>query len=379
MAHLLQILFLVLVEEPHIQKIYGEPSLEVENQLLAGIQGRLPCVSWSALLDQRYLTLGLMVSGTILSACHPGFPRSLLIQHVLFWRLFHWFGLTHILRYQSEQQWWTSLFLSRGKSLEDAFEQWSWIYLMSFVMNISSLIGLALGTKNPSGSIGNALSPELISNFFCGIALAVVGVYAMVSSALSLGTFGFFFGDFFYKPPHRSLSYVGVYRFVNNPECFLSHLASYGVAIICRSRIVFCISLATQIAHLYFLRTVEEPHLEAVYESKRECAAIERKVRSYLSGAQLLGQTIDEQVRKPLLGVGFQACRLANDQLPHLKKLVIQGQERFATTLRTVDNLRPNEGFMGAVELLLIQFLQQFRFMRCVFEEEEITEEKKFD
>ena len=63
-----------------------------------------------------------------------------------------------------------------------------------------------------------------------------------------LGDFGWYYGDFFMpnprlkvdasiKKPVRAagLSYVGIYRYLNNPSTVLGFLGFYAVALICQS------------------------------------------------------------------------------------------------------------------------------------------------
>lgn len=68
-------------------------------------------------------------------------------------------------------------------------------------------------------------------------------------------------GDFFFDPPSRSLTYSGIYRFLNNPERVLGLAGVWGIALITWSPAVFYLATTAHVLNLAFLQFVEKPHV----------------------------------------------------------------------------------------------------------------------
>jgi hypothetical protein len=70
-----------------------------------------------------------------------------------------------------------------------------------------------------------------------------------------------FCGDFFFDPPSRSLTYSGIYRFLNNPERVLGLAGVWGVALITWNPAIFYLATTAHVLNLAFLQFVEKPHV----------------------------------------------------------------------------------------------------------------------
>ncbi|PSR73031.1 hypothetical protein PHLCEN_2v11135 [Hermanssonia centrifuga] len=60
------------------------------------------------------------------------------------------------------------------------------------------------------------------------------------------------------------LEYTGIYRYLNNPE-IMSGAAFFGLALISGSKLVFTLAVIRHLSQLWFLSTVENPHMRKLY------------------------------------------------------------------------------------------------------------------
>ena len=76
-----------------------------------------------------------------------------------------------------------------------------------------------------------------------------------------------FYGDFFVPAAQykSSICYTGIYRFLNNPDCVTGYAGQYGLALICRSWVLFALAATSHLAHIAFLNLVEIPHMHKLY------------------------------------------------------------------------------------------------------------------
>ena len=131
MAHFLQLCFLVLVEEPHIDRTYGKPPSQMSSSPSSVLYdaGHKPGTLFSMHIEGLRLgdfsilgfTLYVVLVGLFFS------PPAALLQAVL-WKLVQWTGLGFILWNQSRRRSWTRYFERRGRTLyevRESFIRWS--------------------------------------------------------------------------------------------------------------------------------------------------------------------------------------------------------------------------------------------------------------
>ena len=147
-----QIVFLVAVENPHIDRTYGssEQTIDANRRVLYDPQtGLFPDKKDAILLVDvdpfRASDLALLVFVVY------GAGFALMVQdkrwavaQAVLWRCGHWLGLGGVLWRQAKSQFWTSHFTQRGRSLYEAFENWKRIYNLSLTMNLVVFIGAAV-------------------------------------------------------------------------------------------------------------------------------------------------------------------------------------------------------------------------------------------
>jgi phosphatidylethanolamine N-methyltransferase len=125
-AHMMQLLFLVCVEEPHIERIYGTPPKIDQTKLKVlydSKNGLFPEKKDSIFLSHfdlfRTGDFGLALL-TIYSCLFCWLaPFSYTIIQVIIWRIVHWCGLGGALWAQSERQVWTRHFTTKGRTLHE--------------------------------------------------------------------------------------------------------------------------------------------------------------------------------------------------------------------------------------------------------------------
>lgn len=130
-AHMLQLLFLVSVENPHIEKTYGaltetrDTDPKVQKVLETYFDTKSELVAFNRIdifraSDFFMIVIALyMVVLTLLDV-------SLWVHviHVIMWRLFHTMGLGYILHLQSKSKWWTRRWEKKDRDNREAFDSW---------------------------------------------------------------------------------------------------------------------------------------------------------------------------------------------------------------------------------------------------------------
>ncbi|RYO89504.1 hypothetical protein DL764_008574 [Monosporascus ibericus] len=97
-----------------------------------------------------------------------------------------------------------------------------------------------------------------------GVSLIALQIWTSMSIYDSLGEFGWFFGDFFFDEGAK-LTYKSIYRFLNNPERIIGTAGLWGAALITWSKSIFLLALTSHLLTLAFLRFVEQPHMQKIY------------------------------------------------------------------------------------------------------------------
>ncbi|KAH7130120.1 phospholipid methyltransferase-domain-containing protein [Dendryphion nanum] len=319
-AHAAQFAFLTLVENPHIDKTYNPPpprkrlysQSNSNSQSQSLLQDDRPTSSQSevAFADARqtydataqpsdvHRILGVTnidfhrsIDVTVLlfpiylfalATMTPNTPfvRAFFLVNALFWRLWYSLGLGYILDRQSKKKNWTRHFIKYGESKEEAWRQWKYLYHLSTTLCLASYLCAAWKTYAlpPDWSYGLTLLRHVV-----GAALIALQIWTMISIHESLGEFGTFFGDFFYEPSAKSLTYSGIYRFLNNPERVLGLAGFWGVALITWSVPIFYLAAVTHILNLVFLQFVERPHMQKLYgQNLRKEAGLSKTLRQSL-------------------------------------------------------------------------------------------------
>ncbi|TDZ40606.1 Phosphatidylethanolamine N-methyltransferase [Colletotrichum spinosum] len=310
-AHLAQFAFLVVVENPHIEKTYNppaprkrtastpvgdksdvvavrssdteevfveQPSTKEAPTQVHNIIG-LSNIDLFRITDTSVILLGLYLG--ILTLVTPSTPlfQAVFVVHALLWRVWYHLGLGAILFGQSKNKFWTRHFLKFGESHTEAWNQWKGMYHLSLVMSTSSFLAACWKMYSPpeDWAIGWVLLKHVV-----GAGLVALQIWTSVSVYDSLGEFGWFFGDFFYDSTAK-LTYKSIYRFLNNPERIFGTAGLWGLALITWSRAIFIMALTSQILTLGFINFIETPHMQKIYgRSLRQEAGLTKFIKRSL-------------------------------------------------------------------------------------------------
>lgn len=325
LAHMCQLLFLMLVEEPHIQKTYGGDIVDEDEEegdedeeedealqttpdrhrrgassqqrrrrssrrpdALASVEKEPVVLANLDPFRNADLSLLILVLVTVITPFLAGLTltRRYYLAQVIAWMCFHWLGLGAVLFAQGRARWWTRHFERRGQSAAEAFRQFQRTCNMSLVMNHVAFIMMALHEAVPVANVGAGglrLFTPRVAGMAGGAALIAVGASSSVSAYRVLGDYGWFFGDFFLAPPSAAPAYTGIYRYLNNPDCVLGYLWLYGLSLATASWLSFWVALCSQALHVLFLVIVEVPHMNRMYGLQcRQAAALELLMRRHV-------------------------------------------------------------------------------------------------
>ncbi|KAF3938037.1 hypothetical protein ABW19_dt0200736 [Dactylella cylindrospora] len=334
LAHTAQFAFLVLIEDPHIQKIYNsppprrksappKPRLFIEDgasstmsQTSQGSQSVSPPTTSASDLpelieeppifrpllgyknfdfvrtpDLPLLFLGLYTIALALLVPATPLTQILFIVHALFWRLFYSVGLGIILTLQSERKTWTRHFLKYGESVEESWRQWRSLFHMSTCMCHLSFAAACWKVYTPPEDWLNDMA---LLKHMLGFLLVVLQMWTASSIYDSIGEFGWFYGDFFFDTRPK-LTYSGIYRFLNNPERLFGCASVWGLALITSNPAIYLIALIAHIATHLSIDFVERPHMQKLYGDLRKDAGVSRTVKK---ASKAVPEDINKQLRK---------------------------------------------------------------------------------
>ena len=296
-AHAAQFIFLVWVENPHIEKTYNPPPPRqriVESQIAAGSQQSVradhkPSVVHS-LVGPRNIDLYRITDSSVL-VCHfmlvaltaltpsTTLTQNFFLVNAAIWRLWYSVGMGFLLNRQSQKKQWTRHFLKYGDTTEEAWRQWKGLYHLSMTMCYSSFVAAAWKVYQIPIDWDSGL---VLLKHVIGLLLVALQMWVSVSIYESLGEFGWFYGDFFFDQSPK-LTYSGIYRFLNNPERILGHAGVWGIALMTDSRAIFALALGTHAAGLGFSHFVETPHMRKLYGRQlRQDAGLVRTLKKSL-------------------------------------------------------------------------------------------------
>lgn len=315
-AHMLQLIFLVFVENPHIEKIYGGMSSETKQT-----SEREPIFfkNLEPFKNPDDLFLVVITFYAMFTSLTASFTTA--VGHAVLWRLIHHVGMGYILYGQAKNQAFTKRFTKLGGTSQQAFTFFKKLYNFSLTINHVIMVTLSakifITTFIWSGFVAadgtsdyhfegfsQLLSYQYATQLVAGMILILLNIYQSTSTYEVLGDHGWFYGDFFYTETNQNKqpSYTGIYRYLNNPEIVLGYCAYFGMALISKSWAVLGLAILAQFATYLFLKFVEKPHMDKIYGAKnlREKGGIEMELSRVTSHPKIaaLNEKLDENISK---------------------------------------------------------------------------------
>lgn len=294
-AHIAQFVFLVTVENPHIEKTYNPPpprkraplrsqsdstvildaspdappdriaasSYPLAAELPAAVHDMVGFSNMDLFRVPDCCAVILLLYVAVLTLATPSTPlwQALFVAHALLWRVWYHLGLGIILDRQSKTKMWTRHFLKFGEGAGEAWRQWKGMQHISIIMCNASFIAACWKMYSPPEDWGYGL---VLLKHVVGASLVALQLWTAFTVYESLGEFGWFCGDFFFDHEAK-LNYTSIYRFLNNPERIFGTAGVWGAALITWSRSIFIMAIVTQIMSLFYLSFIERPHMQKIY------------------------------------------------------------------------------------------------------------------
>ncbi|KAI4095822.1 MAG: hypothetical protein LQ348_006996 [Seirophora lacunosa] len=306
-AHAAQFVFLVWVENPHIEKTYNPPpprrsvsesqleerdgdypyhKRDIDGPRLATAAQPSPVhnllgfqnIDLHRVTDTSVILLQMYIFAcTALTPSTP-FYQALFVTNAVVWRLWYSIGMGIVLNRQSTRKRWTRHFLKYGESTEEAWRQWKGMYHLSTTMCYASFIAASwkMYSLPADWYYGLVLLKHVV-----GAGLIALQIWVAISIYDSLGEFGWFFGDFFFDQAPK-LTYNGIYRFLNNPERVIGLAGVWGAALVTGSSTILGLAIFSHVLTLMFIQFVERPHMQKLYGQnlRRESGLVKSLKRS---------------------------------------------------------------------------------------------------
>lgn len=282
-GHYSQFLFLKYVENPHIERTYGD-DFDSESQVNGRIDDLIskenydysrPLINmgfsfnnFNKLRFTDYFTIGTVVAltlGAILNV--KSINLNYLFIAVFMAKLVSWLFISTILYKQSKTKWFTRLFLENGYTQVHSYEQWQFIYNYYLVLTYTLMIiqtGLQMWSNY--SSINN-------SQLIFGLILVALQTWCDKETRLAISDFGWFYGDFFLSNyiSTRKLTSQGIYRYLNNPEAVLGIVGVWGSVLMTNFAVSnIILAVLWTLTNFILVKFIETPHVNKIYgETKR--------------------------------------------------------------------------------------------------------------
>ncbi|GME73331.1 unnamed protein product [[Candida] boidinii] len=298
-GHILQILFLNIVETPHIEKLYGSSD---DSNSIKFIKKRdlnifrdegSPSLTFfyknfNFIRITDYFQISILIFfGLILPFLLPydlktnkiiitltiltKISSSLLIDSILYFQS----KFKSFTKYQMKNSYLNLNNLENIKKIEIlTFKNFTIIYNSVLILNYSNLICISIReiffnfNEFSSSSTNNYLFLKLIIS----TSLIILQLSINLQIIESIGIFGWFYGDFFLilndskKNYIKNLTRSGIYRYLNNPERFSSILTIWSLFLVFNYKIEFLIlAIIYTLNNYLILNFIEKPHMIELY------------------------------------------------------------------------------------------------------------------
>ncbi|CCE63533.1 hypothetical protein TPHA_0F00460 [Tetrapisispora phaffii CBS 4417] len=286
-GHILQFLFLKYVENPHIEKIYGSSKLTNNNDNIDDIiikennDYTKPLIS-NGLYFENFQLLRFTDVFTLASVIYlcawvvkskPGSYYLFIVTAAS--KLLSWSVYSALLYKQSQYRSYTKAFLKNGFTQIYSYKNWQFIY--NYLLSITTTL-LILQTLYKLYENYHAINTV---NIIFGIIVCVIQIWCNYEIRQAISDFGYFYGDFFLTNYiiERKLTSQGIFRYLNNPDAFLSNCGVLGSALMTNFNHENITLVGIWITtNLLFNKFIEQPHVDKVYGKNKRKAGVEKSL-----------------------------------------------------------------------------------------------------
>ncbi|AJR85181.1 Cho2p [Saccharomyces cerevisiae YJM1248] len=286
-GHYSQFLFLKYVENPHIERTYGDGT-DSDSQMNSRIDDLIskenydysrPLINmglsfnnFNKLRFTDYFTIGTVAAlmlGTIMNVRFINL--NYLFITVFVTKLVSWLFISTILCKQSQSKWFTRLFLENGYTQVYSYEQWQFIYNYYLVLTYTLMIihtGLQIWSN-----FSNINNSQLIF----GLILVALQTWCDKETRLAISDFGWFYGDFFLSNyiSTRKLTSQGIYRYLNHPEAVLGVVGVWGTVLMTNFAVTNVIlAVLWTLTNFILVKFIETPHVNKIYGKTKRVSGV---------------------------------------------------------------------------------------------------------
>jgi len=210
--HLSQLLFLMLVEVPHVERLYSHESERDETMKTYSWPRRvwelsgIPDFDVTSDVDVTLaMTIVFFITAVSLGSFKGGplDDDAFFVGLALFWHVVTNVVKTYILVNQEKTKFWTSFFKAKGKDSLAAYRSWQGLFRLLQYITLTSFHLCALRLFRMPSTWMACLDGMYLSQIATGIMLVVIAIWSFSGCYEALGDYGWYYGDFFIPPGHE--------------------------------------------------------------------------------------------------------------------------------------------------------------------------------
>lgn len=275
-GHFLQMVFLHIIENPHIDRIYGPTRNELNSVKLSKFKDLKYFENFKPLVGLYNFNLfrpSDVVNLLLVVTYALVFPfvsksTSTLFRLAIATKLIESIGVDIFLWAQHHFKYYTKWVLANDMPLEKSLNNFAIIYNTLLNLSYATVFGLNLTqwvSTSQTKYIVFLSSEWLFLRVLVGGFLIATQFLINLSIIDSIGYFGWFYGDFFIPSHQKLLTKCGVYRYLNNPEQIFGVCGLMGTFLIFPTAENFALTVIWVVNNFIRFNFIERAHMIQVY------------------------------------------------------------------------------------------------------------------